>query len=99
MPATVTCVQQLVCFCWALIAVYGLGLAEPLDVPAYMYPAVLAPLAAFFATYLWLGNLAYVYLAPGYVQMLKPMAGPIIFLLSSVRKPQQRVRRADRFLS
>ena len=89
LPATVTGAQQFVCSCWAFVAVYGFGLAETVDVPPAMWVTTLVPLAGFFALYLWLGNLAYVYLAPGYVQMLKPMAGPVIFLLSSFRKPHQ----------
>ena len=47
----------------------------------------IVPLAATFAVYLWAGNLSYVYLAPGYIQMLKPVAGPIIYGLSVINDP------------
>ena len=87
LPATLTAVQQLACFVVAYGCVHGLQMTRPLDMSWRVYMKWIIPLAATFAIYLWAGNLAYVYLAPGYIQMLKPVAGPVIYGLSVAHDP------------
>ena len=87
LPATITAVQQFACFVVAYVCTHVLQMTRPLDISWRIYVKWLVPLAATFAVYLWAGNLSYVYLAPGYVQMLKPVAGPIIYGLSVVNDP------------
>ena len=87
LPATITAVQQFACFIVAYICTHFLQMTRPLDISWRIYVKWIVPLAATFAVYLWAGNLSYVYLAPGYIQMLKPVAGPIIYGLSVVNDP------------
>ena len=86
-PATLTMVQQVFGFCAALGCVYGLHVCEPVDMSVPLYVKYIVPMGGCFAVYLWGGNNAYLYVTPGFMQMLKPVAGPITYLVTCAHDP------------
>lgn len=82
--ATLTAIQQAFGACAAYICVYALGLTEPVDgVSVSVYVTYIIPLAAAFTVYLWGSNAAYIYLAPGFIQMVKPLGSAIVFVVAT----------------
>lgn len=81
--ATLTAVQQAFGGAAAYVCVHWLKVTEPLDISARTYLTYLVPLAAAFTVYLWGSNAAYVYLAPGFVQMIKPLGSAIVFVVAT----------------
>ena len=76
--ATLTLIQQLICA--VLSAGILLGLKTPLeDITVRIWMEKFLVLGLLFAIYLWGSNLAYVYLEVGYIQMIKPVGGFLIY--------------------
>ena len=82
--ATLTAIQQGVGACLAFVCVFGFKAAEPVEGMTFrMYATYILPLSACFTIYLWGSNAAYIYLAPGFVQMVKPLGSALVFVVAT----------------
>ena len=88
-PATLTMFQQAFGFACAYACIYGFRACEPVDMAPQVWAKYMIPMGACFAIYLWGGNKAYLYISPGFMQMLKPIAGPITFGVSCAYDPAE----------
>ncbi|KAH8056720.1 hypothetical protein JL720_14190 [Aureococcus anophagefferens] len=88
-PATLTMFQQAFGFACAYACIYGFRACEPVDMAPQVWAKYMIPMGACFAIYLWGGNKAYLYISPGFMQMLKPIAGPITFGVSCAHDPAE----------
>ena len=82
--ATLTAIQQGVGAVLAAVCVFGLRAAEPVEGLTWRaYGTCLLPLSVCFTVYLWGSNAAYIYLAPGFVQMVKPLGSALVFVVAT----------------
>lgn len=82
--ATLTAAQQGFGAAAAYVCVYVLELTPPVEgMSLHIYAKYMVPLAAAFTVYLWGSNSAYVYLAPGFIQMVKPLGSAIVFVVAT----------------
>ncbi|KAH8072460.1 hypothetical protein JL721_3737 [Aureococcus anophagefferens] len=82
--ATLTAIQQGFGAVMAALCVFVFKLSEPVEgMSAGPYCKYILPLSLCFTVYLWGSNAAYIYLAPGFVQMIKPMGSAIVFLVAT----------------
>jgi hypothetical protein len=82
--ATLTAIQQGFGAVMAALCVFVFRLSEPVEgMSAGPYCKYILPLSLCFTVYLWGSNAAYIYLAPGFVQMIKPMGSAIVFLVAT----------------
>ena len=82
--ATLTAIQQGFGAIMAAACVFLFKMAEPVEgMTATAYCKFILPLSLCFTVYLWGSNAAYIYLAPGFVQMIKPMGSAIVFLVAT----------------
>ena len=70
-PLTLTASHMVFCSAATIAMAHGGAVARPPPINRDLFLRTVVPIGALFATALWLGNTAYVYLSVSFVQMLK----------------------------
>eukprot|EP00250_Pteridium_aquilinum_P027748 c3565_g1_i1 orf=346-1473(+) len=83
-PITLTMIHMLFSGAVAFVLVRILKVVAPVKMTFEIYATCVVPISAFFASSLWFGNTAYLYISVAFIQMLKALMPVATFLMAII---------------
>ncbi|KAH7280374.1 hypothetical protein KP509_37G064400 [Ceratopteris richardii] len=83
-PITLTMIHMVFCGGVAFVLVRVLKIVAPVKMTTEIYVSCVVPISAFFASSLWFGNTAYLYISVAFIQMLKALMPVATFLMAII---------------